>query len=142
MGTQTVGPCGVSEAQPTFLFDNNLARQLANGMKGFGESAVHLAEIWPEGDPGDEALLTEVGRRGFLLVTRDLKQRKRPPELAAWKRHNLGVFTLAGKNRARCDIIRQVVRSWAQMKEYAAKTDRPFYFRVPASGGKIERLPL
>jgi hypothetical protein len=41
----------------------------------------------------------------------------------------------SGKNRSHCDLIRQVVKNWHL-------TRRPFLFRVPPTGGKLDAIPL
>lgn len=128
-------------AAPAFCFDNNLSPQLVAGMRAFGESAIHLSEIFPK-DPKDVAWLPEIGKRGLFLITRDDHIRHRPAELQAYKSHSVGGFVLGGKNRSHCDLIRQVVRNWHLMKEVAHKTRRPFLFRVPPSGGRLDPISL
>jgi hypothetical protein len=76
------------------------------------------------------------------LITRDDRIRRRPNELAAFRQHNVGAFFLGGKNRTRCELIQQTVRNWPQIKELAAKTHRPFAFRVPPSGKTIVSIAL
>jgi predicted nuclease of predicted toxin-antitoxin system len=124
-----------------FLIDNNLSRQLADGMRTFGEDVFHLQDHF-EHDVKDEELLAFVGPKDFILISRDLQIRKRPAELVALKKHRVGAFFLGGKNRTRWELVQQLVRNWPRMKELAEKTSRPFAFLVPPSGTKIERLPL
>lgn len=124
-----------------FFVDNNLSDKLANGMKAFGESVMHLREKFPE-DAEDELWLEYVGKNGLVLITRDERIRRNPAQLNAMKRHKVRAFLLGGKKRGRCDIFRQVVRNWPRMKEYARKTKPPFVFRVPPSGTKFKPLHL
>ncbi len=128
--------------QPHFFFDNNLSPDLAAGMKAFGESVSHISELYPDGDPGDVVWLEEIGRRGWFLVTRDRAIRRHPAEVRAYREHGVGGFVLSGKERSRCDLIRQLVRAWAQIKQKAESTHRPFLYRIPPGGGMLERLPL
>lgn len=123
------------------FIDNNLSPQLAAGMKGFGEDVVHLKDHFPDDTP-DADWLPYVGQNELVLVTRDIRIRWNPSEIAAFKTHNVGAFFLGGKQRSRCELIQQLVRNWPQMKELARKTRRPFMFRVPPTGSKIEQLPL
>lgn len=125
----------------TFLFDNNLSPQLAAGLQGFGEAAIHLRDISLQDAP-DVELIRYAGENGHPLVTRDERVRWKPAELRALRQHKVGVFFVAGKNRTRCELIQQLVRSWPQMKALAAKTRAPFAFRVPPTGGKLTQLPL
>lgn len=123
------------------FIDNNLSQQLASGLKGFGEDVVHLKDLFDEATT-DETWLPFVGQNSLILVTRDNRIRWNPAEIAAFKANNVGAFFLAGKERKRCELIQQLVRNWPHMKELAGKTSRPFAFRVPANGSKIERIPL
>jgi hypothetical protein len=90
----------------------------------------------------DTDFLPTLGTEGRLLITRDTRQRKRPAELDAWKRYGMGSFVLGGKNQGAWDLVTQIVLAWPQMKDAAAKTRRPFAYRVRAGGGKIEPLTL
>ena len=124
-----------------FFIDENLGFQLAAGMSGFGESAVHLTEVFERGAQ-DVDWLRYVGENDLILVTRDERVRWNPAELLALKDHSVGAFFLGGKNRSRCDLIQQLVRNWPRMKELERKTRRPFAFKVPPSGSKLVSLPL
>ena len=124
-----------------FFVYNNLGENHAKGMKGFGEDVVHLKEFFAP-DTDDPVWLARIGAEGWYLVTRDLHVRKRPGELEALKEHSVGAFFLGGKNRTRCELIRQLVTNWPRLKELASKTRAPFAYRVPPSGTKIRQLPL
>ena len=126
-----------------FFIDNNLGEQLAIGMKGFGENVVHLKELFAE-DTEDTKWLSYIGNERIFLITRDHKIRWRPAELQALRENKIGAFFLAGKNRKRCDLIQQLVRNWPRIKEYAYTNmdKRPFAFRVPPKGTKIEKMSI
>ena len=124
-----------------FFVDHNLSRQLATGMKAFGEDVVHLTEFFPE-NVDDTDYLRHIGSEGWFLVTRDKRIRYRPAELEALRQSGVGAFFMGGKNRTRCELIQQLVRHWPRMKELARKTPVPFAFRIPPSGTKFTTLPL
>ena len=124
-----------------FFVDNNLSPPLAAGMRGFGEDVVHLTEVLrPEAE--DTELLARVGSEGWYLVTRDDRIRYRPAESAAIREHRVGAFFMGGKNLRRCQLIQQLVRNWPRMKDLAARTRRPFAFRVPPTGANIKPVSL
>ena len=83
-----------------------------------------------------------VAKKGWFLITRDLRILKNPPELEAFRQHGVRAFFLAGKNRSRCELIMQLVRNWPHIKQHAGATARPFAFKVPASGAKLKRMAL
>ncbi len=124
-----------------FFIDNNLSKQMADGMAAFGEEVEHLRDSF-RADARDEDWLPYVGENEMVLVTRDEAIRRKPAELRALKSHNVGAFFLGGKNLDRCKLIQQLVRNWPRMKEYAAKTRRPFAFRIRATGTKIVEINL
>jgi hypothetical protein len=125
----------------TFFFDNNIGPSLAAGLHAFGEDVCHLTDHLPP-DTTDEVWLGFVGQRGMFLVTRDMMIRKRPSQLEALKRHNVGAFFLVGKKMGKWDQIRQIIHAWPAIKETASKTRPPFAFLVRRAGNKIVRLPL
>jgi uncharacterized protein with PIN domain len=125
----------------TFFFDNNLSHKIVKGLREFGEDVVHLADEFPR-DTTDEEWLPIVGERGWILITRDKKIRRRPAEIDAYRRNGIGGFVLTGKSLEGWKIIRQLVNRWEKIKELARSTRKPFLFRIPPRGSKIERLPL
>ena len=124
-----------------FFIDNNLSKQLAQGMKAFGESVEHLQEHFPPDAP-DTQWLEYIGKNDFFLITRDDAIRKNPEEIRAFKEEKVGAFFLGGKNQGRCELIQQLVRNWPRIKSIAAKEKRPFAYRVPPSGTKFSKIQI
>ncbi|MBN4081278.1 DUF5615 family PIN-like protein [Caldithrix abyssi] len=124
-----------------FFIDNNLGQNLANGMKAFGEDVVHLLDIFPN-DVKDTEWLEYIGKNGYFLITRDDNIRYNPSEIEALKKYKVGAFFLGGKNRSTWDIIRQLVRNWHRIKEYANKERKPFAVRIPPSGTKFTKYNI
>lgn len=123
------------------FIDNNLSPHLAAGLQGFGEDVVHLTHYF-EHDASDEEWLGYVGDNGLTLVTRDDRIRHNPSEKEALKAHNVGAFFLGGKQRTRCELIQQLVRNWPRIKELSQRTRRPFAYRIPPTGTKIDPISL
>ena len=124
-----------------FFIDNNLSKQLANGMKAFGEEVEHLQDHFPQDAP-DTEWLEYIGDNEFFLVTRDDAIRKNPAEIEAFKKYKVGAFFLGGKNRSRCELIQQLVRNWQRIKYLASSTKKPFALRVPPAGTKIAKIEV
>jgi len=124
-----------------FFIDNNLGEELALGLRGFGEAVIHLKESYPEDTP-DEVWLEDIGNKGYFLITRDKRIRYNPLENRTLRTYKIGAFFLQGKQRSRCDLILQLVRNWPRIKEFALsnRNKRPFAFRVPPNGTKIDRI--
>jgi len=125
-----------------FFFDNNLSPKLAKAMNLLEEDGyvMHLKDRFRQ-DEADAVWLAYVGSNKFVLVTRDKKIRKRPGELTAFKKHNVGAFILTGKNLGRWREIKQLICAWEEMRSLGACTRRPFAFQVPPKG-RIKPLNL
>jgi len=124
-----------------FFIDNNLAPQLATGMSAFGENVTHLTDHFPH-NTLDEIWLEYIGKNDLYLITRDEAIRRNPMEIKAIRAFSVGAFFLGGKNRTRCQLIQQLVSNWPRIKKFAAKTKKPFAFRIPPSGTKFVKIPL
>jgi hypothetical protein len=123
-----------------FIVDENLGPPIAHGMAGFKEPIVHVADCEDLGKGvQDPTLLEYIGRKGWFLLTIDKKISKNPEEKHSFRKHKIGAFFLGGDHRSNCFRIQQLVRNWPKIKELAAKTTRPFVYRVRPTGTKIER---
>lgn len=123
------------------FFDNNLGIQLARGLRGFGEAAIHLKEVFPENTP-DEDWLPYVGNEGYFLFTVDKRIRRRPLEKEAIKKYKVGAFFLGGKTMTRWNYIRQIVRAWHKIEDTAKTEERPFAYNINLHGTKLEKISL
>jgi hypothetical protein len=126
-----------------FVLDENLSPQLAKAMQLLDDDAEvrYIEEFFDEGTE-DEVYLPEIGKAAAFLITRDTRQRRRPTELEAYRKHGVGAFILWGKNLPRWELVKQVVLAWPHIKAEAAKTRRPFAYKVRAAGGRLEPLSL
>jgi hypothetical protein len=124
-----------------FFFDNNLSKKLAFGMKAFGEDAIHLQDIFPE-NTADEIWLDYIGKKNYILITKDTRILKNPAEKIYLKKHNVGAFFLTGKSLDRCKMIQNIVKNWPKIKKIAVNSKPPFAFRIRSGGGKFEPIPL
>jgi len=125
----------------TFFFDANIGDFMVRGLRGFGEDVCHLTEHFPA-DTIDPVWLQFVGQHGMWLVSRDKRIRRRPAELQALTRYQVGAFFLVGKEMGKWAQIGQIVHAWPRITEAAATTKAPFAFRVDRYGHDVSRLPL
>lgn len=130
-------------AAGSFVLDENLSPQLAKALQLLDDEVIvsYIEDFFPEGTD-DTVYLPVLGTVGAFLISRDTRQRRKAAELEAYRQYRVGAFILGGKNLQRWELVRQIVLSWPQIKETAAKTRRPFAYRVRASGGKLEPLTL
>ncbi len=124
-----------------FIFDENLALQLAHGMKEFGEPVLHTIDEFGEGVP-DHEWLPIVGERGWYVITRDKRIRYRPDEISKYRENKVGGFVVRGKKMDACALIENVVRNWRKIKRAAAKTPKPFFFAIPPNGSRFTKIDI
>jgi hypothetical protein len=123
------------------FFDENLGKQLALGLRGFGEDAIHLTEVFAPGTP-DEEWLPYVGEKGYILFTIDKRIRRRPLQKSLIREHKVGAFFLMGKTMSRWNYIRQVVMAWEKIEQTVERETPPFAFQISAQGTQINKIPL
>lgn len=122
-----------------YIFDENIAPQVAKGLKAFGKDVSHITDHLPRGSK-DVDVLKYVGERGYTLITRDRKIYKNPAEKNAIYKFCVGVFELIGKDMSLWARVKQVVRGWEQIDKIANSTEPPFVYKVYRAGGKLKRL--
>ncbi len=90
-------------------------------------------------DTPDPEWLREVGRRGWLVLTRDQNIRRKPNELAALREAGVILFALTSGNLSAQETAEIVVKVWPKMQTLAARTTPPAVFSV-SRGGEIRRI--
>ena len=123
------------------FFDENLGFQLAHGLKGFGEDAIHLTDVFQKGTP-DEDWLPYVADNDYVLFTRDNRILRRPQQLAIIKERKIGAFFLMGKNMDRWNYIRQIVLAWHKITAVAMKDPPPYAYKVNRYGTEVDKISL
>jgi hypothetical protein len=123
------------------FFDNNLGKNLALGLRGFGEETLHLTERYDEKTP-DEVWLKDIGEEGYVLFTTDKRIRRRPLERQALKEYKVGAFFLGGKKMSRWNYIQQLIRAWHKIEDTVERETPPYAYRVNRSGTKLEKIAL
>ncbi len=114
-----------------------LAQRLReNGLK----VEVHVDHFAP--DCSDEDWLREVGRRGWVVLTRDKNIRRRPLELEAFRAAGNRVFVIATKkNLDRSQMGDLILRHLPRIKEILQGTAVPFIAGVTTSGTSLYNVP-
>lgn len=85
-------------------------------------------------DAMDPEWIAEVGRRGWLVVTRDKNIRRRPNELRAVRDAKLHMFALSSGNLSAADTAAIVIKAWPAMQSEALHTPAPALYSVSRSG--------
>jgi hypothetical protein len=127
---------GTAPRNMTFYLDASIPLPVATAI------AALRGDVLYAGGPGapshatpDTAWLRHAGERGWLVITRDKRIRRRPGEREAYTRHGVGVFCLtAAGNATKWDTLVVIASRWERMEEVAAKTSRPFMYAVTREG--------
>jgi len=90
-------------------------------------------------DTPDPEWLREVGRHGWLVLTRDQNIRRKPDELAALREAGVILFALTSGNLSAQETAEIVVGAWPKMKRLAAATKPPAIFSL-TRGGEVKRI--
>lgn len=120
--------CALSNAsppEPFILFidrdawSGKLDATLRNAGIPFEARRDHFADDTP-----DPAWLREVGRRSWLVLTRDQNIRRKPDELAALREAGVILFALTSGNLSAQETAEIVIGAWPKMKRLAAQITR------------------
>ncbi len=92
-------------------------------------------EHFPQGAK-DSEWLPEVGRRGWIVLTKDRHIRTRTNELVALLKAGVGAFVLTTADLSGAEMAHAFVRALPRIKAMVIGQPRPFVARV-SSGGLV-----
>jgi predicted nuclease of predicted toxin-antitoxin system len=124
-----------------FFFDNCVSPKLARAINELDSDAeiIHLKDKFPE-NTEDPVWLKYVGENDYFVITADKKIKKRVAEKEIYKDFKVGVFVIKiTSGKGILDITIQLLKNWEAMKEIAQREKKPFMFKVPDRGKKIEK---
>lgn len=124
--------------KPVLFLDRAIESQvLADALQAAGARVeLHRAHFRP--DTEDTVWLSEVGRRGWFVLTRDQRIRYNPLEREAVKAAQVGVFVLALKNLTGPEIAVIVVTALPAIERTALRFPCPFIAKI-LRDGKVQR---
>jgi hypothetical protein len=96
----------------------------------------HFAQNAP-----DEEWLTEVGKRGWYVITRDDRIRYRRLEAEAVRNARVGMFVVVSKNLTGPQAADAIVKAVNRIRRYIRSHRRPFLAKIYRDG-RVERLEL
>ena len=125
----------------TLFWDKNIGTTIPRALRMLNPPDVsvrYYQEEYPGSsstpEPGDDLWLSDVGNKGWFVVTQDQRLHRNAPELRAIKHHNVGCFYLKGASDSRWDIFRHFVCSFDRIIQVAEDTPRPFVYRIQRTG--------
>jgi hypothetical protein len=115
------------------------ARQVPEALRAVG-ARVEVHDDHFARDAPDEVWLPEVGRRGWVVLTRDARIRWRPAERLAFERAGVGVFVVTAGQMTGPDLAALVARLLPRMTRLVERLARPFLVTISASGNMEVKL--
>ncbi len=117
-----------------FFLDRNLGtKHVAHALRAAGATVeVHNDHFPP--DAKDEIWLPEVGKRGWVVLTKDDRIRYRPTERAAVISARVALFALSSGNLNGEDMAQAFVAALPRMSRVLAKHRPPLIAKVTRSG--------
>jgi hypothetical protein len=121
-------------ASLTFFLDHQIGRyRVAEALKAAGANVeVHLEHF--AADAADIDWIPEIGRRGWILITKDQNIRRNPLERAAYQTANLRGFVVTGKDMTGDELGALLVQCLGGMVRRAAGRPGPFLFTISRTG--------
>ena len=122
-----------------FFIDRSLGRKIvAQALREVGESVeIHDEHFAP--DARDEAWLVEVGKRGWIVLTKDDRIRYRVTERTALTSARVRAFVLTSSQLQGVEMAAAFVKALPRIKRLIANRAPPFIGRV-ARSGKVSLL--
>jgi len=115
---------------PTLFIDRDLwSRRLDAALREAGIPFAAHRELFADDMP-DEEWIPEVGRRGFVVLTRDQQIRRRPNELAAVRAARIHLFALTSGNLSAADTALLCVAAWPAIARAVASHPAPALFSI------------
>lgn len=87
----------------------------------------------------DEEWLPAVGRKGWIVVTRDQNIRRRANELAAVRAGRLHLFALTSGNLAAAESAALIVQAWPAIQAAVLRVEPPAFWSI-TRGGEVRRI--
>lgn len=117
----------------TFFLDRCLGTGVGIALREAGLKIEFHQDHFAE-DADDETWITEVGQRGWVVLTKDKAIRRKPIELLAVQVANVRMFSLSSGNLTGEEMGRVFVQNRLNMGRFIKNHPAPFIARVTARG--------
>lgn len=126
-------------ASLTFFLDHQIGRYIvAQALRAAGAKIeVHLDHF--AGDKPDAEWISDVGERGWVLITKDQNIRRNPLERRAYEAARLRGFIVTGKDMGGKELADLLVRCLPGMTRRAAGRTGPLLYTI-SLGGTFTKL--
>jgi len=121
-------------ASVTFFLDRQIGRYtVADALRGAGATVEvhddHFAQATPDRD-----WIPEIGKRTWILITKDQNIRRNPLERAAYEMAKVRGFVVTGKEMSGKELADLLVRSLTGMLRRVSGRSGPLLFAISRGG--------
>ena len=124
----------------TFFVDRCLGKTIGITLRGAGLK-VELHSDHFEDDSPDEVWISEVGRQGWIVLTKDKAIRRRDVELQAVVDANVRMFSLTSGNMTGNEMADVFVENLLKIGRFIKNHPAPFIARVSRNGVALSYPP-
>ena len=118
----------------TFFLDQNLGDKVIAQALRQQELNVELLKEHFAIDARDEDWLPDVGQRGWLILTKDDRIRRRSVEREALMQSGARAFILPSGNMSGDEMASAIVKALPEIRRFVASTPSPFIARISKAG--------
>jgi len=117
-----------------FFIDRSLGKKtIADALKREG-AEVYVHDDLFAADTEDEHWLREVGKKKWVVLTKDLRIRYRTSERLAVKANNIAMFTLTARDCQGSEMADIFVKALPRITRFLKKNQPPFIAKVTRRG--------
>jgi len=124
-----------------FFLDRSLGKRSVAGPLRAAGLHVEVHDDHFRQDAQDEEWLPEVGRRRWLVVTRDDRIRYRRLEAAAVRGAKVGMFVVVSKNLTGPETAQVILKALNRIRRFIRAHRRPFVVKIYRDGS-VQKLPF
>lgn len=123
-----------------FFIDRSVGRKLAEPLRQAGLQIELHDDHFPQ-DALDQVWLTEVGNKGWYVITRDERIRYRHIEATAARAAGVGMFVVVSKNLTGPQTGEAILKALNRIRRFINNHDRPFIAKIYRDG-RVEKLDV
>lgn len=117
-----------------FFIDRSLGKKIiAERLREAGITVEIHDDHFPQ-DALDQEWLAEIGKRGWIVLTKDDRIRYRPAELAAYRIHKARVFIFGSGEMKAQEMAGAVAKAMPKILRLVKRTPPPFFARITRTG--------
>lgn len=116
---------------PTFYTDECLGRRVADALRQAGHDVQCGVDQFPGVD--DKVWLPQIGERQWVLLTKDMKIRRRPLEVEAIVNSGVRAFVITATDMPHSELIGVVLKAMRRIERICHRPG-PFVFNITRMG--------